>query len=451
MPQFFTPHDFATLFYQTVTEKLASTPKSVSRTHTPEDSPPPLDAIRTLVIECYRASFDTEEGRPVQVRLRFNHRFNYFDHYAHFFVKCVRLASPIPLSSDNIIRLSPVAQPDMQDMIVTICNDIPVISGFAMSQKSYDAFSNSSLGGDIALEILGPGRLRLTYENYHLVELNAGDVRLYSSFTSASQFCSQFLKAVESRLEEFENASYVSDSTKSMLKMNRENVNRVSIAWIASLIRRIRDLKHGGTLLFGSEVATSGISVKYPVEKIDVVGLILRGEIQKWERDAMHVSFSDDTKVPRSRLPDVKIDIDGAISSIVGMSSVDGAVLFSPSFAMLGFGTRVAVDQGESVPSVTHMRRENGFYTSKEYDTKRLGMRHQSAVQFVSLGVDRQAFVISTDCNVRFFYNDNGNVKMRDDFEVSVRPQATSTAYSSVINRESPSAPKTFTASRPPY
>jgi hypothetical protein len=85
---------------------------------------------------------------------------------------------------------------------------------------------------------------------------------------------------------------------------------------------------------------------------------------------------------------------------IAGLAAVDGAVVLTQAFEILGFGAEIAGRRAD-VPEVARARDIEGVERTFE-SVERVGTRHRSAYRFCAGERDALAVVVSQDGDVRF-------------------------------------------------
>ena len=109
------------------------------------------------------------------------------------------------------------------------------------------------------------------------------------------------------------------------------------------------------------------------------------------------------------------IDLDEALSdvsqAIASLTSVDGAVLMTDRFSVLGFGTEVVA----SSPSLTQVHSMTLSEKLTPVPVESFGTRHRSAFRFCSSLEDAVAFIVSHDGGVKAVKRVGKNVVLWPD------------------------------------
>jgi DNA integrity scanning protein DisA with diadenylate cyclase activity len=83
----------------------------------------------------------------------------------------------------------------------------------------------------------------------------------------------------------------------------------------------------------------------------------------------------------------------------LSISAVDGAVVVTKKFEIIGFGAEIISDM--SVHGIVRIVKDPMGKSFEEIHTTEFGMRHRSAMRFCSLSRDSLCFVMSQDGLVR--------------------------------------------------
>jgi DNA integrity scanning protein DisA with diadenylate cyclase activity len=104
--------------------------------------------------------------------------------------------------------------------------------------------------------------------------------------------------------------------------------------------------------------------------------------------------------------------------AIAGMASLDGAVLFSRSLDVIGFGCRININAESANSIIDVIRIRYGRKTRERRNLNTFGMRHLSAHEFVSTQPEAIAIVVSEDGDIRLFANQDGKVILYDCIDI---------------------------------
>lgn len=124
-------------------------------------------------------------------------------------------------------------------------------------------------------------------------------------------------------------------------------------------------------------------------------------EVEKLQRASLHYQKkADESENIASLLFRLKIDqaLRYRLRSIVDLAGIDGALLLTPSFEVIGFGMKLKSPKWEKDIQHGHVAQSA---ERQELDFSRLGTRHNSALNFVGSIEGAVAFVASSDGPIR--------------------------------------------------
>ena len=175
------------------------------------------------------------------------------------------------------------------------------------------------------------------------------------------------------------------------------------------ILRRIRLLKHGGTLLLITDTNHWRASVdplfyecERHLDKVRPISTRLNLELQK-------VDAKDDPGTQRLAAIRFAIDlnhsdqvaISDAARAITYLSSIDGATILDVDFRVLAFGAKIRPAKVKaSLLAQVIVPLDDGPIRQASVEEEFRGTRHQSAARFVSNNPGSRAFVVSQDGGV---------------------------------------------------
>jgi len=126
-----------------------------------------------------------------------------------------------------------------------------------------------------------------------------------------------------------------------------------------------------------------------------------------------------DEAVNDEELSDARSELDGAIWFVSLLSRVDGLVLLTPEFEVVGFGVEINVS---SIPSRIFMAgNESGAAPGlKELDYERFGTRHRSMIRYCAAVPNSVGIVVSQDGDVRVITSDQGSVLVWENVKLQL-------------------------------
>ena len=359
-------------------------------------------AIAKLIELSYSASLLTEEGRASRFRL---------------FVpspgvagptKVINFDKPVPIeSAKDIVRLAPVLIPGTHAL--SVCVDGCEFSCDGVVSFAVEDDSNMREGlffpmtivvsgiGGLVIRCDGPARLRLTYdfpETIVLEGLNAAETRPLRGVKFVNRLAAD---AGSTWVEAFHRAD-----GGAHLTMKREVVGDpdYGISHAQTVLFQIVDdvllQRHGGALIFCPDTNLEGIELRHPLEGVDLERLMidywslcLRGFQALKSRDSTAVSELA-SEYFRDRL-----GLRSKIRGVASLANVDGCVVLSHSFKVLGFGGKITARTTK--PCIVADSGE------KIFEIENLGTRHQSAYHLCGQVPGTVAVVVSQDGTLRSF------------------------------------------------
>jgi hypothetical protein len=343
-------------------------------------------------------------------------------------VHVLRFVEPVPLTPHELRRLAPAAKYARSLLGVRVSGDGMEIWGILHSgprwmQAQYGGRgARSGLPAD-ALVVLckGPAQLLVTHAEEPLAELRGGVL-------------------VENAMDVLEAhwiAEYLQQFREELMRCHAEQRAKMGSMWgdvdpqIPRLIGRqvvkrflatMRDARHGGTILCvpgaksRAELETRcGLVPKHsfvddePRRRYRSLMLaalaVLAAEASPRLSPIGWAAYDTSDNAELARLDEALLEY---AHLIAGLADVDGAVLLTPSFELLGFGAEI-VGSGPDVPTVERALDLEGVRTEQE-SALGVGTRHRSAYRFVARTPGSLAIVVSQDGSVRFVSRREGRV-----------------------------------------
>lgn len=398
--------------------------------------------LEELFEVAYHASFLTEEGRKLHFRIIFASENEVADDKCprgHLSSRPIVFDSPREFSISEILRLAPAL--DMTQVLICVSQinrskKNPKLgiwglldsgsswwhfmhheSSYGMPPPNYLTISCSEPGH---MSISSQGQIYMTLRNGHLNEPSWGD--LYSGQlgkffdTAQEKFYQDVLKGVES--EKYSPSGEDEDFPK-----------RFYTFFIERLLFHIREKAHGGTVFFVPDYLThkdirllDRLNIKYPINYDEVWDLLTEDVITHRKYYDLHFPLSDgieltvDNYNQVSALSRKKEGIEEATADcvrfIAGLSAVDGAVVITDRFRVLGFGAEVLVHS----PNLTHVLTPG----KKKKPIADFGTRHRSAFRFCSSFEESVGFIVSSDGGVKATLRTGSDVSLWPDINKGV-------------------------------
>jgi hypothetical protein len=378
----------------------------------------PRKAVFDEIVDvCYHASMLTEEGRPTVFRIA------YLDSKSPVSprdgdqlppVTKYPFIVPIPFTQGELRRLAPVADPRRILIAVDHVGDRLQIYGLIdIGMALWEMARHERIMGHSSPEALvimstRPGELSISRGDRPVLRLRDG--RIVTPTESVLQYgpvAEFFASATDNFIQ---NARELSRVFQEPAK--DDGLAFAPLAFAESILVYTADLHHGGTLLFVPEEIThedsrllSRASIKYVLpttrprdalvsamaarlkhndaaEKLEGLRTVREEKLEQLESLAWDQQNYEDAAGDAARF-------------IASLTAVDGAVVLTDTFRIIGFGAEVTASF--SGTDKIHIAQNAEGTESTEANFTEYGTRHRSAFRFVGSMESAVAFVISQD------------------------------------------------------
>ncbi|AGY57915.1 putative sensor domain DACNV-containing protein [Gloeobacter kilaueensis] len=390
---------------------------------------PSLATLEELLSTCFQASLLVEEQRPVTFRLLFGEP-EVFEPQAGPPMGLLRLLFdvPQPFSAHDLRRLSPAVRFE-RSLIGVRLNDEGELEiwGIIHSGPRWLRLLRGGRGTSpplppfLVICASGRGRLEVCKGTTALAQLSEG--QLYSQ--SLNVFESHWLPAsfatVRAELAELHAQSRRQEGTD-WAALDPYFVKRLAQNIVKRVIATIRGAHHGGTVVFVDPQRTELLTEKNPY--ITFKYRFRAEEARARFRTLLVKSMNTLAAIESgSQRPvgwkdyecsndEMLLTLDEAIFElahlVATLASVDGAVVMTKRFEILGFGGFIGCENAE-VPVVARALDLEGEQVCFE-STASVGTRHRSAYRLCQQWHDAVAVVVSQDDGVRFLHWKDGFV-----------------------------------------
>ena len=294
--------------------------------------------------------------------------------YAHVLL----FKSPIEFNTRNLHKLAPALNPDMSYLLLDITQRpftaVGVIAAYTAWEKimTHELSSGNRMPKIPNILVNGPGELRACFGEASMVNYNSGNCVFFRTDTFTSTLIA----------DELGNGATVSE--KDRLKL------LYRILWI------VGNYHHGGAVLVvpNAESCKEYIDLKYQL--------------------ASDFLFSDKYKLAHLTDKTREKEIITYADLIAKLTSVDGSVVLTKDFDLLGFGAEILTDQMENTQPlmcfVDYDDRENTFKQFKDN-----GMRHRAGYRFANAVEGSVVFIISQDGVIEACTKHDGKVVVYDN------------------------------------
>jgi DNA integrity scanning protein DisA with diadenylate cyclase activity len=389
----------------------------------PVDTVPSLETLETILSCCFQASLMREEDRAVRFRLilRQPECFTGNDGPPKGLYRLL-FSEPRPFDEYELQRLSPAVD-FYRSMIAISCEPNKrlciwgiVHSGPRWVQNAYGGkVIAPALPSSLVVYVTDPGRLTVCKGNLNIATLNNGMVVPPSHEVLDSTWLPGNFTRVRSRLLGLHKAAREA-APRPWADLDPSIVKAIAQQVIRRIISSVRNSRHGGTILV------------VPPEIVDHVFD---------ESSYLSIEYRVTDKVARKRFETLVLDLMNTLAEVYGqkagtgktigwkeyvasgveslalcdeaifdlaqffadLASVDGAVVFSEGFELLGFGAMISGGL-KGTRTVAKALDIEGNERHLVYSGS-FGARHRSAFRFCSAVHDAIAIVISQDRIVR--------------------------------------------------
>ncbi len=399
------------------------------------DQPPSHEALEQLITICYQASLLREELRPVTFRLILAEPGLFpCDQGPPDGLHCLRFSQTRPFNALEARRLSPAA--NFYRSLIGVCLDEkreqPRIwgilhSGLRWLQNAHGGRGRAqTLPPALVVSITGPGRITIGFGSELIAQTEGGVFTQQIPNIFEAKWMRNSFESVRNDLFDHHSRARVANSGGAWASLDPMLIRIISQHAIKRLISALRGAHHGATILFlPSEMLADlvegnrYIDLKYrfaegePRARFRTLVVNIMNRVAELHTGSVGVvgwteyALSNDEHLAA---------FDEAIFEmaylVAGCAEVDGAVVLTKAFELLGFGGEIS---GE-LPGVVSVRRAldlEGEEAEEEY-TESVGTRHRSAYRMCLAVPDAMAIVISQDGAVRFVKNRDGAVTYWD-------------------------------------
>jgi hypothetical protein len=386
---------------------------------------PPLpsdDALAELLGVAYQTSLLREEGRTLAFRIIFLPRETAKTRKdPHQKSRVAKFTEVRELSVAELRRLAPAAD-SVRSMI---CADHDPVKGWVVWAlldigANWWQFTRHEAGGarvppiNLTLGSPAPGELTISTNGLSLLALRGGTV--YQARGSALDS-----GPVSAHFETGRLALYAETirrlGTETWSDNDDDYPKRFHDICLSRLLTSICDLSHGGTLILVPDKLSATdsrlsdrVNIKHPCDYDYAWNLMIEclefhsryyaaHSLLRESRTPVDPSAYKHVSFLNSRREESDEALGDCFRFIASLSSVDGALVMTDRFRILGFGAEVIAQS----PTLREIRRaENPLATeSTPISIESYGTRHRSAFRFCSSYEDAIAFIVSSDGGIK--------------------------------------------------
>jgi hypothetical protein len=391
--------------------------------------------LERILSAAYQASLLRDEDRPVRLRLIVADPGAFSLHAGPpEGLHPLAFERPLPFSAQELRRLAAAAKYQRALIGVRECEGgelgiwgiIQSGPGWLQVAQGGRATAPSLPPAALVVRVLGPGRLAVDRGGLTLAELRGGEVTLPSFDVFRSRWLLTRFNAARGELMA-KHAEARALAAEPWAALDPDLTRLISQQMVKRFIATMRAAHHGGTVLLlppssVGEALTEGryLRLKYvfrdepPRRRYRALMLAMMEELARagGAAGASRVGFR---AYQAMRSPAVEA-LDDAIFEmsqlIASLSEVDGAVVMSKRFEIIGFGAEIAGD----LPDVRVVARALDLEATEREDEApdAVGTRHRSAYRLCAKVEEAVAVVVSQDGTVRFIAHHEGRVTYWD-------------------------------------
>lgn len=408
--------------------------------------PAPLDQLLDLIPDqvlqellevTYHSTFHTEEGRRVGFRAIFS---TYEQLEATHPGATTCFSIPRKFSVGEIYRLAPATDPSRVAIGIALdAKDTLQVWGLVDCGSAHQDFNSGfqDLTGNIdygdppppflTVSAIEPGSLSVTCGASSVLNLREGRLLEPANILAEGPVAASLHGAIAGiRQEAIEVYRYPVASL--------ETIGQVYMQYLKKVLLRIRDKAHGGTLLIIPEEVVKDdptlggrLRIKYACTRSRTRRLVLESLILRDRYSALRQKSFGAAGVPQAiyeemfTLYERRAELDAALSNSVsflaGLSAVDGAVIITDRFRLLGFGAMIIVPSLLRQVSIAFDSNGecNGTIGVESY-----GARHGAAFRLCESLDVAVAFVVSQDGGVKAVKKLGSTVVLWEDVDLSL-------------------------------
>ena len=381
---------------------------------------PPKAILDELLDVCFQASMLTEEGRPTVFRIAYLGSSSPVTPNQSELPPVTRYAlrDPVAFNEAELRRLAPVADPRSVLIAVEHSGERLQIYGLIdIGMALWEMARHERIMGHSSPEALivsssRPGELNISRGDRPVIRLRGGRiVAATDSVLRAGPVGDFFVTAVDNFIG---NACQLSDVEQD--PADDDGLAFAPLAFLESVLLYTADLRHGGTLLFVPEEMThedsrllSRVSIKYVLPSTRPRDALVSAMAARLRHNAEAEKLEGRKSVKGEKLEELAALADeqqgcedaarDAARFIASLTAVDGAVVLTDTFRIIGFGAEVMASF--SGTDKVHIAQDAEGTESKEAGFVEFGTRHRSAFRFAGSMESAVSFVMSQDGGIK--------------------------------------------------
>ena len=407
---------------------------------------PRAKVLKRLLEVSYHASFLTDESRKIGFRIVFGsksevERQQHPPLGTHPEITLIEFQKNRTFNEKEILRLAPAADPT--NVLICVCRientEELEIWGLIEAGESWWSF----LTGDsdsttfppnlLTISVAEPGNLTISRQGFILIHLRNGNLSRSNRTIGGVLFAgpiADYFAAAKKQL-------YADVYTRHKTRYEDAKYSASEYArYLRRLIFRIRAFSHGGTLIVVPDSFTpddpafkNKLIVKYPCIYDRVWELLISEIVHHDKYYEMKFRLDDEKNIiapeqfhdlmkARDTIDQIDQALSNSVKFLAALSNIDGAVVITDHFRLLGFGAEVVVPS-VGLDQIMSSKDEFGE-TGEMVDIEMFGTRHRSAMRFCSACEWAIAFVLSQDGGVKVIKKQGAKLVMWQDIKFGV-------------------------------
>jgi DisA bacterial checkpoint controller nucleotide-binding len=398
---------------------------------------PAIEILTNLFDVSFNASLQTEEQRRIRFRwilCSYKQLIKSQEQSARSFYEPIRFEQPLPFSEAQIHRLSP--EIDLTTSLIGIEESEQGLRiwGLIHAGSSWwkfvrgawtaaDVFPEDPLPF-LTLSSMRPGELSISCDGFVLLILADGKVSTPSGdllFEASSPLSNFFDKARRALVEELYDKAH---GDRLFLLSDIPARNTYGIV-LRNILSKVQDQDHGGSLIFVSDDLSAEdarlkefLNIKYAAQFSRIWGA-LRDLFLIHSRTTKLYESVDSSSLTARQEAVKQIEklcvthqllvttLEDAAHFIASLTAVDGAVVITDKYRVLGFGAEVKIPKSKLTQVMLVEDKKRYKVQIDSY-----GTRHRSAFRFCHAFKESVVFIVSQDGDVRGTTSVNGKVML---------------------------------------
>ncbi len=381
---------------------------------------PPERDLEAILSIAYQASVLRDEDRPVAFRLVLAPAEAFAeDSGPPTGVLALRFEAPRRFDEHELRRLSQAAKYHRTLIGVGATpNDQFVIWGVVQtgprwlpSARAGEEHPPRLPDGALVVRVPAPGRIEVARGLATIAEMRGGLITEPGLDVFESRWLAARFAGIRDEVVALHRASFPDDEPPPR-RLDQEAVRRIGQDVVRRTLAIMREAHHGGALLFlPPEAADSGRVPPYLEVKYGFRAGSARRRYRAAILDLLRALATERPKA-RSNVAESNEAIFEISQLIAALAEVDGAVVLTRRFELLGFGAEIV----GPLPSVERVARAVDLEgETRTFETPdEVGTRHRSVYRLIAAAPEVMAIVVSQDGSVQFVAQLAGDVTFWD-------------------------------------